>query len=142
MITTFEFGTPAYDESVKLRDEILRKPLNMVFYAEDLAKEYDQTHIGYYDENGVMVGCLILQDYGEGNAKMRQVAVAENQQGKGIGKKMVAFSEVYARQNGFKKIVLHAREVACPFYDKLGYQRVGERFEEVNIPHFKMEKVL
>jgi ribosomal protein S18 acetylase RimI-like enzyme len=142
MITTFEFGTPAYDESVGLRDDILRKPLKMVFYAEDLAKEYDQTHIGYYAKNGIMVGCLILQDYGDGNAKMRQVAVAENYQSKGIGQKMVAFSEVYARQNGFTKMVLHARESACPFYDKLGYDRVGERFEEVNIPHFKMEKVL
>lgn len=142
MITTFEFGTPAYDESVKLRHDILREPLGMVFYVEDLEKEYNQTHIGYYDENGVMVGCLILQDYGEDIAKMRQVAVAENQQGKGVGKRMVAFSEVYARQNGFKKMVLHARETACPFYDKLGYQRVGERFNEVDIPHFKMEKVL
>jgi len=142
MITTFEFGTPAYDESIRLRDDILRKPLNMVFYAEDLVKEFDQTHIGYYDENGRMIGCMVLQDYGNRQAKMRQVAVAKNQQGKGIGKKMVAFFEAYAQQNGFEKVVLHAREVACPFYDKLGYDRVGERFEEVNIPHFKMEKTL
>ncbi|MFK7949542.1 MAG: GNAT family N-acetyltransferase [Saprospiraceae bacterium] len=142
MITTFEFGTPAYDESIRLRDDILRKPLNMVFYAEDLAKEFNQIHIGYYNENGVMTGCMVLQDYGEGQAKMRQVAVAKNQQGKGIGKKMVNFFEQYARQNGFKKVVLHAREVACPFYDKLGYDKVGERFEEVNVPHFKMEKKL
>jgi predicted GNAT family N-acyltransferase len=142
MITTFEFGTPAYDESIRLRDDILRKPLNMVFYAEDLAKEFDQVHIGYYDENGVMTGCMVLQDYGNKQAKMRQVAVAASQQGKGIGKKMVAFFEQYARQKGFEKVVLHAREVACSFYDKLGYERVGEPFEEVNIPHYKMEKAL
>lgn len=142
MITTFEFGTPAYDESIKLRDDILRKPLNMVFYAEDLAKEFDQIHIGYYDQNGVMIGCMVLQDYGNKQAKMRQVAVADSHQGKGVGKKMVAFFEQYARQQGYEKVVLHAREVACPFYDKLGYSRVGKRFEEVNIPHFKMEKVL
>lgn len=142
MITTFEFGTPAYDESIRLRDDILRKPLNMVFYAEDLAKEFDQIHMAYYDDNGVMVGCMVLHDYGEGQAKMRQVAVAENQQRKGIGKQMVTFFENYARQNGFKKVILHAREVACSFYDKLGYDRVGEQFEEVNIPHFKMEKTL
>lgn len=142
MIITFEFGTPAYDESIRLRDDILRKPLNMVFYAEDLAKEFDQIHMGYYDENSVMIACMVLQDYGDNQAKMRQVAVAANQQGKGIGKKMVDFFEAYARQKGFTKVVLHAREVACPFYDKLGYSRVGERFEEVNIPHYKMEKKL
>ena len=142
MITTFEFGTPAYDESVRLRDAILRKPLNLTFDTKDLEKEFNQIHIGHYDESGVMTGCMVLQDYGDKQAKMRQVAVAANQQGKGIGKKMVDFFEKYARQNGFKKVVLHAREVACPFYDKLGYERVGERFEEVNIPHFKMEKPL
>lgn len=141
MIITFDFGTPAYDESVRLRDDILRKPLNMVFYAEDLAKEYNQTHIGYY-ENGVLLGCMVLQDYGNGQAKMRQVAVAESQQGRGIGKKMVAFFETYARDKGFTKVVLHAREVACSFYDKLDYTRVGERFDEVSVPHFKMEKNL
>lgn len=142
MITTFEFGTPAYDESVRLRHDILREPLGMVFYAEDLAKEYDQIHIGYYDENGVMKGCMILHDYGNAEAKMRQVAVAKSAQGKGIGRKMTAFFEEYARQNGFKKVVLHAREVACSFYDKLDYKRVGEQFDEVSIPHFKMEKDL
>ncbi len=142
MITTFEFGTPAYDESVRLRDDVLRKPLGLVFFAKDLEKEHDQTHIGYYDDNGVMVGSLVLQDYGDGIAKMRQVVVAVNQQKKGIGQKMVAFSEVYARKHGFHKIILHAREVACAFYDKLGYSKVGERFEEVNLPHFKFEKVL
>lgn len=142
MITTFEFGTPAYDESVRLRDDILRKPLELHFFAEDLAKEYDQIHIGYYDNNAVMLGCLILHPLDETTVKMRQVAVAAAQQGKGIGRKMVAFSEVYARQNGYTKMTLHARLVACPFYDNLGYQRIGEQFEEVNIPHFKMEKVL
>jgi len=79
MITTFEFGTPAYDESIRLRDDVLRKPLGLVFYAEDLAKEYNQIHIGYY-ENDELIGCMLLQDYGDKIAKMRQVAVAETHQ--------------------------------------------------------------
>jgi predicted GNAT family N-acyltransferase len=39
-------------------------------------------------------------------------------------------------------MVLHARETAVPFYLKLGYEVVGGQFEEVGIPHFKMEKKL
>lgn len=141
MITTFEFGTPAYDESVRLRDDILRKPLNMVFSAEDLAKEYEQIHFGYY-ENEELIGCMILQDYGEHIAKMRQVAVAEKHQKKGIGQQMSVYFEHYAKAKGYKKILVHARELACPFYDKLNYKRVGKQFLEVNIPHYKMEKSL
>ena len=39
-------------------------------------------------------------------------------------------------------MTLHARQVAVPFYERLGYSIVGEPFEEVSIPHFKMEKGL
>jgi predicted GNAT family N-acyltransferase len=139
MITTFEFGTPAYDESIRLRDDILRKPLGLVFFAEDLAKEYNQVHFGYY-ENEKLIGCMVLHDYGDKNAKMRQVAVAETHQKRGIGQKMVTYFEAYAKVNGYKKVVLHARDVACPFYEKLNYKKVGKQFFEVDIPHYKMEK--
>ena len=141
MITTFDFGTPAYDESIRLRDAILRKPLGLIFYAEDLAKEYNQVHFGYY-ENAELIGCMVLQNYGDNIAKMRQVAVAETHQKKGIGQKMVAYFEHYAKANHYKKIVLHARDVACSFYEKLNYTKVGKQFLEVEIPHYKMEKVL
>ena len=73
---------------------------------------------------------------------MRQVAVASTWQGKGIGSMLVAESEKTASRLGFSLITLHARESAVPFYERLGYGRVGERFEEVTIPHFKMEKML
>jgi predicted GNAT family N-acyltransferase len=39
-------------------------------------------------------------------------------------------------------MVLHARETAVPFYNALGYNSVGAQFEEVGIPHFRMEKAL
>lgn len=43
------FGSPEYDDTVWLRTEVLRKPLNMEFKTEDLALEYDQYHFGLYD---------------------------------------------------------------------------------------------
>jgi predicted GNAT family N-acyltransferase len=47
-----------------------------------------------------------------------------------------------ALQLGFARMVLHARETAVPFYKVLEYNIVGDRFEEVGIPHFRMEKAL
>jgi predicted GNAT family N-acyltransferase len=72
---------------------------------------------------------------------MRQVAVAAAMQGKGVGARLVAASEDFAKEHGFQKITLHARETAVLFYERIGYQKIGERFEEVGIPHFKMEKI-
>ena len=137
-----EFGTPQYDAAVRLRYEVLRKPLGMEYTPEQLAAEYDQKHIVACNENGVILGYLNLTPLDASTVKMRQVAVDPGLQGKGVGTTMVQASEAFARRMGFRQMVLHARETAVPFYLRLGYTVVGERFEEVSIPHFKMEKPL
>ena len=47
-----------------------------------------------------------------------------------------------AKELGFNMMTLHAREQAMPFYLKMSYKIFGDRFEEVSIPHFRMEKKL
>lgn len=73
---------------------------------------------------------------------MRQVAVVRELRGQGIGKALVAYAEALARKLGYRRMILHARETAVGFYEKLGYSRVGDRFEEVTIAHWTMEKHL
>ena len=142
-IIPFDFGTPEYDESVRLRDEILRKPLGLEYSPEQLAGEYMDLHIGAYNVNLELIGSLILSESeDEGWYKMRQVAVKANLQGQGIGKAMVEHCHVWAKDKGKKGIFCHARDTAIPFYERLGYAREGELFYEVNIPHFKMRKSL
>ena len=140
LIQEIEFATPAFDENLRLRNDILRVPLGLEFYVDDIAAEYDSLHLGAYTPDGTLVGSLILKDLGDGRVKMRQVAVAEKFQKRGIGKKLVRESEKIAAAHGFSEMVLHARETAVPFYLQQGYEKIGERFEEVEIPHFKMRK--
>ena len=73
---------------------------------------------------------------------MRQVAVAQNCQGKGVGKAMVKVSEEYILELGGKKVELNARDTAIRFYQSQDYKKVGKEFTEVGIKHFKMEKIL
>lgn len=136
------FGTPEYDESVALRNEVLRKPLGLEFSPEQLAQEWSDIHLAGFNNAGKMVAILILTPADEHTVKMRQVAIAPTLQGQGLGAKLVQASEHLARSHNFRHMVLHARETAVPFYLKLGYQIVGEPFEEVTIPHAKMEKAL
>lgn len=137
-----EFGTPAYDETVRLRRDILRIPLDLEFYPKDLALEYNQHHLAGYDLAGNLIACLVLKALPNKEIKMRQVAVRADFQKRGIGQLMVAASEEISRNMGFKKMVLHARKTAVPFYKKLKYKTSGKEFLEVEIPHFKMEKNL
>jgi predicted GNAT family N-acyltransferase len=136
------FATPEYDAAVALRYRVLREPLGLHFDPEELAKEYDQIHLAAYSDQHELLGYLNLTPSEEKTVKMRQVAVEPHLQGKGVGKALVNYSEHIARLKGFEKMVLHARETAVPFYQKLSYVTVGDRFEEVTIPHFKMEKSL
>lgn len=136
-----EFGSLDQLETIELRDKILRKPLGLVFSPEQLASEKDQFHLAAYN-NDKLIACLLLKDFDAIKMKMRQVAVDDKWQKKGVGKLLVEDSEKIAKGMGKKIMFCHAREVAVPFYTKLGYEIVGERFEEVGIPHFKMEKML
>ena len=58
----------------------------------------------------------------------------------GIGRRLVNHSEQFIKNIGVRFIVLHAREPVVGFYEKLGYQKIGEKFLEVTIPHYKMKK--
>jgi predicted GNAT family N-acyltransferase len=133
--------SPEYWATVDLRDAILRKPLGLQFSAGELEDEKTSHHLACY-RDGRLVGCLVLYPLGSGDVRMRQVAVVAELQGQGIGTALVKYSEELARRIGYRRMILHAREAAVVFYEKLGYSTVGDQFEEVTIPHWKMERSL
>ena len=135
-------GSKEYQETIGLRDQLLRKPLGLSFREEDLATETDSFHLAAYNEQKELLACLVLKPLGGKAIKMRQVATSPKFQGNGIGKKLVLFAESFASEKGFDTMVLHARKTAVLFYDKLRYQKEGDIFEEVSIPHQKMLKQL
>lgn len=136
-----QHGSPEYWATVELRDVVLRKPLGLQFSREELAAEGESHHLaGYRDQR--LIACLVLRPLAQGEIRMRQVAVAAQWQARGIGRALVEFSETVARRLGFERMTLHARDTAVPFYEKLGYVRVGEPFEEVTVVHWAMEKRL
>lgn len=130
-----------YWKLVQLRDKVLREPLNLMFSEEELFMEADQIHIGCFEENQAAAS-LTLVKLSEDIVKMRQVCVHPFAQGKGLGKIIVNFSEQWAIENGYKLMECNARETAIPFYLNLGYEKQGESFNEVGLPHCKLIKKL
>jgi predicted GNAT family N-acyltransferase len=89
-----------------------------------------------------MLACCLLTKVDHCTVKLRQMAVQNNLQGKGIGASIMSFAETVARDKGFKKLTMHARDTAIGFYEKFDYKVNGESFIEVNVPHHIMEKRL
>ncbi len=130
-----------YPQLVAFRNRMLRVPLGLNIYEEDLSD--DQKDIILIVSQGEeIVGCVMLHPLEENVVKLRQMAIAEKLQGKGIGKVLVEDAEQAAAEYGFNKIILHARVHVQGFYEQLGYQPYGEIFTEVTIPHIAMEKQL
>jgi predicted GNAT family N-acyltransferase len=136
-----DHGSAEYRKMVKLRDDILRKPLGLDFSEKELEKEKDYLLIGAYDDDR-MLGCCMLVEEGPQTVRLRQMAVLNDLQGKGIGKALMQFAENLARDRGYRIIKMHARKNSVGFYEKMGYIRMGDEFTEITIPHFMMEKKL
>jgi len=126
---------------VDLRYAILRKPLHLSFDPRELDKEKDDILIGAFEEEKIL-GCCLLTKIDKESLKLRQMAVQNNLQGKGIGASMMNFAENVARDAGYKKLIMHARKTATGFYEKLGFKISGDEFLELSIPHFVMVKKL
>ncbi len=141
VIRRIEWGSEEYREELVLRNRVLRIPLGMDLFQEDLGQEEADIHIGAF-LSGRLTGVLLLKPVDGTCVKMRQVAVLPEQQARGLGRRMVAYAEDIAREKGYQSMILHARKSAAGFYTKLGYSIVGAEFTEVGIPHVAMRKRL
>ncbi|HVV03009.1 MAG TPA: GNAT family N-acetyltransferase [Puia sp.] len=136
-----DHGTKEYQQMVNLRMDILRKPLGLSFDPAELEKEKEDVLMGAFEDDRLL-GCCLLTRQDQHTMRLRQMAVPNNMQGKGIGRALMIFAENIARDLGYKKLCMHARTTALGFYEKLGYTTSGEEFTEVTIPHYIMEKAL
>ncbi len=140
-IKQIDHGTAEYKQMVELRNDILRQPLGLVFDPQELARETEDILIAAFEEEK-MLGCCLLTKVDNKGVRLRQMAVQNNLQGKGIGAAMMNYAENVARDAGYHKVIMHARKTAIGFYEKLGYKVTGKEFQEITIPHYVMEKKL
>jgi len=126
---------------VELRREVLRKPLGLDFTDKELLAEKQDVLIGAFEHDEILACCILSNPY-NGYIKLRQMAVRPELQHQGIGSLLLQFAEKTALQKEYKGIILNARTTALIFYEKKGYLSYGDVFEEVGIPHIRMEKKL
>jgi predicted GNAT family N-acyltransferase len=105
------------------------------------------THLVAYDrERGAgtyPVGAARLRpkDASVGDVgKVERVAVRDPYRGTGIGRALMDVLESVGRDRGFERFLLHSQTQAAGFYERLGYERFGDEFDEAGIPHVKMRK--
>lgn len=79
----------------------------------------------------------------EKGVKLERFAVLKPYRGKGVGSLLLQHVLEDIAQHpelSAQTIYLHAQTTAVDFYQKYGFQKVGELFYECEIPHYKMKK--
>ena len=140
-IRLIDIDSSEYEAMKQLRLDVLLNPIGVPASYINPQKEKTDLLVGAY-ENEVLIGCCVLTPLDNELIQLRQMAVQPHLQGKGIGAAIVTFAEQIARGKGFMRLMMHARDVVIPFYEKSGYTIAGEQFTEVGIDHHRMEKRL
>ena len=127
-----------YQDERDLRNRVLLRPIGI----PDFGWEKNDSRSWHFaaTKNGKLVGCVVLVRLNEAASKTQliQMAVEPEFQGRGVGRMLVEHLIEFARKKNAGEIQIHAREDVTPFYLKLGFQVVGEPFEEVGIRHRHM----
>jgi N-acetylglutamate synthase-like GNAT family acetyltransferase len=134
-------GTKEYEDMANLRMKVLLDPIGIPRSYINPQKEAADILIGAFQNNEV-VGCCILSRVDDATLQLRQMAVDHSCQKKGVGAGIVSFAEKVAKEKGYRTLMMHARDSVQDFYKKSGYIIRGEKFFEVGIGHYRMEKNL
>jgi len=135
------------DYREKLSDiQLIRIQVFQVEQGVDPALEFDgldesAEHLLAYLDNQP-VGTTRIRYLDHQTAKIERLAVLSTARGQGIGKKLMEKALDVLAQKDIQKVMIHAQEYVKDLYYKLGFEEVGESFEEAGISHIKMIKNL
>lgn len=137
-----------FQETFPVRHPVLRagKPIENCHFDGD---ELDSTkHFGIFIDN-ILVGVtsLFMQHHSffdhQTQMQMRGMAILDSYQKQGLGEKLLVTCEDYLKKEKNALLWFNARAKAVPFYEKLGYQIIGNSFEIGDIgTHYVMYKQL
>jgi N-acetylglutamate synthase-like GNAT family acetyltransferase len=126
-----------------LRFSVLREPWDQPHGSEILADEASAIHTMAIGESEKVLGVARMHESAVRQGQVRCVAVATDQQGKGIGKLIMSYLEKVAMEKGWQEIILEARENAVPFYESIGYSIIEKSYLLFGeIQHYRMKKAL
>jgi predicted GNAT family N-acyltransferase len=131
----------AFSEMQAIRREVFQEEQGV-----DPALEFDgldetAVHLlAYLDEHPV--GTARIRYLDGHTAKIERLAVLSPARGLGIGKQLMVKAIDVAEQSNVQDVVVNAQEYVKALYEKLGFEQLGESFEEAGMPHVKMRKRL
>lgn len=118
--------------SIRILQKEEKIPYELLLLADPSKVVIDQYlgHSSIYiaEHNGNIHGLYVLTPIDSANTEIRNIAVAEQQQGKGLGKLLLAHAESNARDMGYKSLHIGTANSSIGqlcLYQKAGFDIVG-----------------
>ena len=122
------------------------KPVeSCIFEGDDLPTT---AHFGVFDDENLAGIVSVFKEktpllINENQFQLRGMAVLDSHQKKGLGDMLVKAAEEYILAQAGKVIWFNAREIAVGFYNKMGYEIIGDPFTIGDIGiHYVMHRKL
>jgi predicted GNAT family N-acyltransferase len=132
-----------WDAYFELRWRLLRKPWQQPPGSEKDDREQDAYHCIAMNMQQQVIGVGRIHKHSDQVAQIRYMAVTEEYQRRGIGKKILKHLETIAYDWKIKQIVLNARDPYLDFYLADGYFITDKRHVLFDvIPHTQLQKEL
>ncbi len=106
------------------------------------AADADCLHVVAYNRLGQPVATARLLPAQAGVAKLGRMAVHRVLRGTGVGRSLVSALTQAAQARGDHCLRLSAQRSAQGFYQRLGFETVGQPYDDVGIPHIDMQRLL
>lgn len=106
----------------------------------EMAEDEQGIHFGAF-YNNKLAGVISLFQNGA-DFQFRKLAIATDEQQKGIGKNLLQYVTDYAISEGGVRLWCNARLSAAGFYTKAGFVASGKTFRRDDIDYVIMEKTL
>jgi len=131
------------EQYYQFRYEQLRKPSGQLPGSERDDLEDIAIHRMIIDASNKIVATGRLHFNNEKEGQVKQLAVDNSSQKKGLGSKILEELEKVAKEKGAEEMVIHGREDVLPFYLKNGYKVIKDSYAGVGgIKHIETRKKL
>lgn len=137
-----EVGNAAY---LRAASSFIRMQVFVLERSLALADEFDQndtsdTIYSVLFDGAVPVATARLLGGEDKVARIGRVATLKEYRGKQLGRQVVKALEDVALEQQAKQLLIHAELTAAGFYEKLGYLKIGEPYEEDGVSCITLEK--
>ncbi len=127
-----------YEDAKKIRTEVFIQEQG--FQEEFDENDSKSVHVTIYVDNEIAGCARMFCDEDKTMIHLGRIALRKKFRNQGLGRYLIGCCEKYYEGMDVTSFALDAQCRKQGFYEKLGYNPIGEVFEEEGVPHIRMIK--